>query len=220
MIYLVNNKNYNISNFTIYGERHSGTKLLEELISKNFDIPITWNYGWKHWFGFCNVNDLERANNTLFIGIVRNPYDWIMAMKKMPHHVPNHNKKFNELIHNEWYSISDKNIEIYEDRSYISKKRYNNIFDMRSKKLQYLVNYMPFLVGKYALTRYEDLISNKEIFLSTIKRYFRLDRKIEKDSTKVIKTNYITEKETLDIINKNIDWRIEKIFDYHEYKYE
>jgi hypothetical protein len=220
MIYLVNNKNYNIDNFTIYGERHSGTKLLEQLISENFDIPITWNYGWKHWFGFCNANDLERANNTLFIGIVRNPYDWIMAMKKIPYHVPNHNKKFNELINNEWYSISDKNIEIYEDRSYINKKRYNNIFDMRSKKLQYLVNYMPFLVSKYALTRYEDLISNKEIFLSTIKRYFRLDRKKEKDSTKIIKTNYITEKETLDIINKNIDWGIEKIFDYHEYKYE
>ena len=41
-----------IKKYTIYGERCCGTKYLQELITKNFNTPITWEYGWKHFFGF------------------------------------------------------------------------------------------------------------------------------------------------------------------------
>ena len=43
-----------IKKVTIYGERCSGTNYLEELIVSNFDVKITWEYGWKHFFGFNN----------------------------------------------------------------------------------------------------------------------------------------------------------------------
>lgn len=35
------------SKFTIYGERCSGTNFLEEIMLANFDIVVTWDYGWK-----------------------------------------------------------------------------------------------------------------------------------------------------------------------------
>ena len=41
-----------IKNFTIFGERCSGTNYVQQLILKNFDTEITWKYGWKHFFGF------------------------------------------------------------------------------------------------------------------------------------------------------------------------
>ena len=41
-----------IKKVTIYGERCSETNYLEQLLINNFDIDITWKYGWKHFFGF------------------------------------------------------------------------------------------------------------------------------------------------------------------------
>ena len=38
-----------IKKFTIYGERCSGTNYLENLILVNFDVNLTWEYGWKHF---------------------------------------------------------------------------------------------------------------------------------------------------------------------------
>jgi len=39
-----------IKYFTILGERCSGTKFLEAAIVKNFNLKITWEYNWKHFF--------------------------------------------------------------------------------------------------------------------------------------------------------------------------
>ena len=59
-----------ITKFTIFGPRCSGTTYLENCITKNFDITLTWEYGWKHFFGF---NNLDNSQDTLFIGIIRDP---------------------------------------------------------------------------------------------------------------------------------------------------
>jgi hypothetical protein len=66
-----------IKKFTIFGERCSGTNYLEELIKTNFNINLTWKYGWKHFFGFYNFQKTQDEDETLFIGIVRHPIYWI-----------------------------------------------------------------------------------------------------------------------------------------------
>lgn len=63
-----------MNKYTIYGERCSGTTYLENIINMNFDANITYEYGWKHFFGF---NELKNSDDTLFICIVRNLPDWI-----------------------------------------------------------------------------------------------------------------------------------------------
>ena len=73
--------------FTIYGERCSGTNYLEELLLLNFDVEIVWDYGWKHFFGF---DDLTNSDDTLFIGIIRNLEDWINSLYREKHHLPTH----------------------------------------------------------------------------------------------------------------------------------
>ena len=45
-------KVYMLRKYAIYGERCSGTNYLENIININFDVKITWEYGWKHFFGF------------------------------------------------------------------------------------------------------------------------------------------------------------------------
>jgi hypothetical protein len=43
-----------IKNYTIYGERASGTSFLEEAINYNFNIELTWDFGWKRNFIYRN----------------------------------------------------------------------------------------------------------------------------------------------------------------------
>lgn len=214
MLY-INNKNYNITNFTIYGERHCGTKLLHDLINRNFQLPLTWKYGFKHWYGFCDNSILEQADNTLFIGIVRNPYDWIMAMKKIPYHLKiNKYRSMEDLLFKEWCSFDDEDKEIIHDRNYITGNRYKNIFDMRSHKLNYLINYMPFLVNKYILIRYEDLILDMDNFILTISKFYRLHR-YEKYLPRSYNNGYAIPKNILSIINDNLDWSVENKLGYY-----
>lgn len=216
MIYLTNNKNYNLTKFTIYGERHCGTKLLQDLICRNFKLPITWEYGFKHWFGFSDKCTLEEADNTLFIGIVRNPYDWIMAMKKIPYHIKiNKNQSIQDLLFKEWCSFDDDtNKEIIYDRNYLTHNRYKNIFEMRSYKLNYLINYMPFIVNKYVLIRYEDLVMDIDSFINTISRFYRLHR-YERYVPNSHNNGYSLSKDVLETINSNLDWSTENKLGYY-----
>jgi hypothetical protein len=50
-----------LNKVTIYGERCSGTNYLEQLLIKNFDVEVVWTYGWKHFFGFTDLNNSNEA---------------------------------------------------------------------------------------------------------------------------------------------------------------
>ena len=145
-----------INKVTIYGERCSGTNYLEQLLITNFDIEITWQYGWKHFFGFDNYTD---SDNILFIGIVRNLVDWINSFFVNQYHILHLSCKEN-FLNSEFYSVYDNNEENLCDRNMYTKKRYINIFDMRHTKNKYLVEDIPKLVKKYLLITYDELIEN------------------------------------------------------------
>jgi hypothetical protein len=73
-----------IRRYTIFGERCSGTTFLNSLMAANFDVKLTWEFGFKHFFGF---NALENSDDTLFIGIIRHPHTWLNSFYKNPWHV-------------------------------------------------------------------------------------------------------------------------------------
>ena len=81
-----------IKKFTILGERCSGTNYLEELITHNFNLLYTTEYGSKHFFCFDDYTHKNTAD-TLFIGIIRNPIYWLNSFSKEQYHVPEHNRK-------------------------------------------------------------------------------------------------------------------------------
>jgi hypothetical protein len=143
---------------TIYGERCSGTNYLEELILLNFDVEITWEYGWKHFFGF---NDLKNTDDVLFIVIVRNLTDWINSLYREKHHLPSElTKNVDTFLNNTFYSVHDNNEESMVDRNMETNERYKNIFELRRIKNKFLIKKMPHLVKNYALITYNDLTAN------------------------------------------------------------
>lgn len=157
-----------IKKFTIYGERCSGTNYLEDLITKNFDVQVTWEYGWKHFFGF---NDLQNSDDTLFIGIIRNPFKWLNSLYREKHHLPpDLTRSVLNFLTKEFYSLDSKTgQELATDKNIYTKRKYKNIFEMRYTKLHFLQNDMPHKVKNYIFIRYEDLKYNFEATMNAIK---------------------------------------------------
>jgi len=180
-----------INKFVILGERCSGTNFLEESIKQNFHINYTTEYGNKHFFCF---NDYSKKNNddTLFIGIIRNPIYWLNSFSKELYHIPIVNKDIRNFLFNEFYSVMDnqntvKNNGIFDlnmfynietinpsDLNYMTGKKYKNVFELRKLKNFYLTNIIQTKVKNYILINYEDLLYNYQDTLSKIKDDFNL----------------------------------------------
>ena len=149
---------------------------------------------------FCfNTYDKRNFDDTLYIGIVRNPIYWINSFSKELHHVPEINRKnLHNFLFNEFYSINDeveilpklqtvlfnnKPQKVYrysvmrEDLNYLTNKKYTNIFELRKLKNDYLMNEMPTKVKNYILINYENLLNNYEETLEFIKNKFNLTQK-------------------------------------------
>ena len=91
-----------ILEFTIFGERNSGTNYIKYVLEANLAIPFTQVYGFKHWFikglkprsrpnttsDYECIKSIDQSDHTLFVYIVRNPFDWLGAMYSRPYHIP------------------------------------------------------------------------------------------------------------------------------------
>jgi hypothetical protein len=178
---------------TIYGERCSGTNYLEELLLLNFDVEIVWSYGWKHFFGFC---DLSNSDDVLFIGIVRNLTDWVNSLYREKHHLPPQlTKNVRTYFNDTFYSINSDNTEIMTDRNIETNERYKNIFELRHIKNKFLIEKMPTLVKNFCLITYDDLVDNFINVMNKIKNYdlqvknnimFPLNTKKYKNNSKTV----------------------------------
>ena len=160
-----------ITRFTIFGERCSGTNYLQELITTNFDLEFTSEFGWKHFF----KDDIYYDNETaLFIGIIRNPIAWLNSFYQEKHHVPKENlSSLRAFLFNKWYSI-DNGIIINDDKNWITNDFFKNIFELRNIKNDYLINIMPQKVKNYSLIRYEDLAEDHHKVLDQLATRFNL----------------------------------------------
>lgn len=181
----------NIENFVIFGERCTGTNFLEEAITHNFYLPLSNEYGNKHFFCF---HDFSKRNtkHTLFIGLIRHPIYWLNSFFSNPWHIPYKNRELNGFLFNEFYSICDEKKttntmfsfisngysetrEINKlDLNYKTGEKYKNIFELRKLKNDFLMNFMPKKVENYILINYEDLLYNYENTLDILKNKFRL----------------------------------------------
>ncbi len=163
-----------IKKITIYGERCSGTNYLEILLEKNFhDYILTWEYGSKHFFGH---NNLKNSDDTLFICIIRNPFDWINSLHRKKYHIADHLRlSVENFLNKEFYSYNDEHSglkngkEIMTDRDISGKQRYRNIFELRYTKLKFLYEDLPKLVKNHILIKYEDLINNFKETMTKLK---------------------------------------------------
>jgi hypothetical protein len=206
-----------INNFTIIGERHTGTNWLESIVKSNFELPVTWEYGWKHWMGF-NDDRISESRNTLFLCTTRNPHDWIYSFTREPHHIPTQNKlNTDTFLFNEWISIYNNkpppllNKEIKEDRNMHTGERYKNIFELRKVKTEY-INSFKNINPNSIVVKYEDMYNNYQEVFSKISIITGITPKNESLSIKT-KTYHISDS-LIKKINDNICWEAESKQNY------
>lgn len=216
MLTLCRTKNVYIFNFTIYGERHSGTNFLEQCIKQQFGLDISYFHGFKHWMGFAKPEKIAYDRHMLFIGIVRHPYDWLASFYSAPHHVPRCNtKSFHKFLTEEWYSVDYHGIEIMGDRNYTTKplQRYKNIFELRRNKSIYLNEVMPVLASNYVLLSYDSFLHNHKQYLNIIGDRFNL-KTIGVAPQPISKPLVQLDSKQINVINENIDWSVENALGY------
>lgn len=219
MISIYRSKYEYIKNFQLYGERHSGTNFLEHSLKNIFDLDQTSFFGGKHFFGFAKPETISYERHTLFVGIVRNPYDWILAMNSLPHHIPKANKKsFFDFITNEWYSVNNTGGEIKDDRNFITSKsnrlRYKNIFELRKNKIHYLAHTMPLIASNYVFVTFEYLLLNYRNIINTISSRFNLSIKGNLLEVRNLKKRNFPSEELKQLVTTSLDWNTENSIGY------
>jgi hypothetical protein len=212
MLQITNTRSAYIDKFVLYGERHSGTNFLEQCLKQRFGLEKTEYYGNKHFFGWTKPEIItyhKSSLHTLFIGIVRDPYDWIMANFKSPYHYdPERSRDINTFLLGEWYSVNPYGGIMSEDYNFITKKRYSNIFDMRTTKYKYLSETMPIIAYNYVLLSYDTWLKNYENYMNIISNRFCL-KKIGTLPSLENKNPYLISPDIKSIIDSNVDWDLE-----------
>jgi len=177
-----------MTNFTIYGERCTGTNWLSKLIYDNFIICHTEVYGHKHSFGTEPLNEaISQSNDCLFLCTVRNPVDTLLSFFEKAHHQPIERMRSIEVfLTSEFYSITLMKDDFFHNGFKFTKnnqlilgneRRFKNIFEMRAVKNYYLSQVIPKLTPNHYFIRYEQLKSNTVDILNDIQNKFCLKRK-------------------------------------------
>jgi hypothetical protein len=164
----------------IIGERNSGTNWVSSILAKNFvDGKLlglsnnnniykkfrglyTSEFGWKHGFLRRDLIEarLSKANQVVFVVILRNPYSWILSMKKLPHHAPDHNGvSLMQFVSLEWHCFGKARMEMMWERDPKSGEAYQNVIAMRTAKYKDWLD-LQNVVEHVAYIRYEDIIND------------------------------------------------------------
>lgn len=215
-----------IKNFTIFGERNSGTKYIKSVLKDNLKIPFTEKYGPKHWYiknlyprGENNITSdnesvasifSKEANETLFIFIIRNPFDWARSMYKNPYHIRHANMStFYNFLKSPYIAHENKK----HHPSWIKNKyglyfidRSKNIITLRNEKNNHF-NQLGKIVKHFYIIRQENLRND----ISNIITKFKLSKKYNYIQLKNYKkpTRYIMNMNERSFIIKHLNNEID-----------
>ena len=162
-----------IKKFTIYGERCSGTNFLENAIKTNYNLEVTWEYEWKHFWGFQDLASQDKSE-VLFIGIAKSFRDWVHSFLHLPHHIPARLKHQKNYWEKPIFSEDAKGKLIPTDLHIHEKRPYKNLFEMRRVKHACLLHDIPKQVDNFIFTNYTNLNEHYKKTLLQIEKRFGL----------------------------------------------
>lgn len=232
-----------IKNIQIFGERCSGTNYLERLIKTNFGVRVTSDFGFKHWFldgisprSRTNLTtDLEQkrslddSDDTLFLCLLRSPYDWLRSLYKKPHHtVLPDDLKFGEFVRMPWVSQDQvkRNAAWRKNRGeelyFIEEAQ--NICELRSQKIEHWLE-LKKIVKNVEFLKYEDLSRNPGLLIEIVSHHgistkedgFINVTEYKSENKRYEPTRYprISRKD-MGFINSQLNWALESTIGYEK----
>jgi len=177
-----------LKRYHIFGERCSGTNFLDHSLKQNFEAFDVFHdtkirlseryrkYGNPHWFS--DYLDLSYTDDILFICIVRDPIKWLNSFYNRPRNISVSMKqstqkrflfgKFSGGCYCYNYEMPyELQNSAFDDLTFYNRENYDNIFELRYEKIEWMYRDLPELVKNYIFIRYEDLISD---FQGTMKK--------------------------------------------------
>ena len=228
----------------IFGERCSGTSYLARLVEKNFEqVESTKSFGFKHWFikdhnprgrlnrstDFQCVRRLDDSDDTLFIVIHRDPFDWLRSLNAKPYHAPGHwNLSFSEFIRKPWLCAERNRANPLwpeDEQGYYFIEEAENILRLRSQKIQHFLN-LEGTVPNVVFMKYEELVADLGVLEEVAEEFgIPLQSRPLQDETFYFgggrqKTFHSGKKyppispEDLGFIRRNLDWGLESSLGY------
>lgn len=164
-----------LTQFTILGERCSGTSYVQQLIEHNFNVSFNRDlYGRKHFFGHHEPSK-EDIDRTLVIGMIRDPVDWLNSFFRNPWHIRREISRDPVLfLNSEVCSLDDSSKEeIMFDRNYQTGEPYKNFLELRYTKLQFLRE-LEKTNPNFIFVRYEDIRDDYKWFLDRISENYNI----------------------------------------------
>lgn len=179
-----------IKSFQIFSARCSGSNYLEQLLKANLSIKHTTLFGHKHfspWFShpidqlayrpLCHYT-FEGNEETLFVVIFRNPYDWVRSLRKKPWHSIQklRNLPLGKFIRAPWRVQRDKTIEEQGhlvDLNPITGLPFKNVMRLRSAKARNMLQIKDRVANIYFIN-YEFLRDYPEEIIQEIATIFDL----------------------------------------------
>ena len=171
-----------ISQFTVFGERCSGTNHAAAWIKENTGLEYRMDFGWKH--GGIPVTDLQKSAGVLCVLVARNLPDWLRSLHLKPHHMSPKMRglTFYEFIQRRVDSVLDHTMGVSPrdpafGQSIMSEqhngKPFANVIRMRRHKHRCWLKDMEKLPHA-VLLRHEDLVNNPMRELRRIERICQL----------------------------------------------
>jgi len=236
-----------LKRFKVCGERCSGTNYIMHLLHANFpELKHTQQleFGHKHflwWFGCTdfkkliplkykiNAVDMSGSSDCLFVGIVRNSYDWLRSFYTIPWEVHRNlcNRGFSHFLKSEWrcrsaHHIFEGSYSEIDNFNPWSNRPFKNILELRKYKIK---NYLTLgkIVKNFIFVRYEDVRDHPQAFIKFVNKKYRLKNKkkfIPITTHKGTHVPYAPKKyfafsqEDLKFISENIDCEMERAAGY------
>lgn len=248
--------------FAVIGERCSGTNFIEALVLqnvpslsslyKNQKIGKRKAVLHKHFFPWLDLTCfgsplisyteklfwIPSYRDTLFIFVVRNPYDWIRSFYQNPWHVDlqrmglDERKTLFSFLSNEWH-VLEKFSPIDEYLAHLSdnwnpyRERYfRNVLELRTYKILNALR-LGQIVPNFIFVPYEKVLQDPKGFinwLSWISHHEAVEPFASIDTYKGVQSNASFSPQNyspfraheLDFIEKNLDWEVESWIGYEK----
>lgn len=168
--------------FAIFGERCSGTNIIEAAIALNSPLKPTWEFGFKHFPKALEELDHRLLGQTPVIVVVRHPTEWLRSLYSQPWHAAQEvrDRPFEEFVCSQWWSLWNEEallenhhpnfgMEIMEDRDVETRLRFSNPLKMRKQKYARFLQ-TGALGSKLILVRLEDYIADPRACIASILR--------------------------------------------------
>lgn len=161
-----------VNRISILGERHSGTNYVEMLLRRNLDSRYTIEpvfFEFKHSFQLYNSSnplcDSDRASRTLVVIVVRNPYDWALAMHRVCYHCRSRESMpFEQFVSSPWEapagspSVLANETQDYERDVFNGDRVFPNIMRVRAAKYANFFDVARRYANGHELVRHEDIL--------------------------------------------------------------